>query len=201
MDKLTNEMFEELSKEFDLEVALIKSVQLVESGGRDGFLSNGEPQILFEGHQFYKQLATRVSTGTLYKYTKVYPDIVYKNYDKSKYKGGILEHQRLQKAVRINREAALLSASWGMFQIMGFNYKLCGCSTLQEFINIMYNSHQGQIKLFLNFLKNTRSGGSTLLTLLKNHQWALFAKGYNGPSYATNQYDKKLENAYKTFKK
>ena len=35
------------------------------------------------------------------------------------YKGGAGEYERLAEAIALNREAALKSASWGMFQILG----------------------------------------------------------------------------------
>ena len=56
MDKLTNEMIKDLANSLDLEPALLKAVQLVEAAGRDGFLADGRPQILFEGHIMYKEV-------------------------------------------------------------------------------------------------------------------------------------------------
>ena len=38
-------------------------------------------------------------------------------------------------------------------------------------------------------------------TYLRNKDWTGFAKRYNGPAYAENQYDKKLEKAYHKYKK
>lgn len=55
MDKLTNEMIKDLAIRLGLEPALLKAVQLVEAAGRDGFLADGRPQILFEGHIMYKE--------------------------------------------------------------------------------------------------------------------------------------------------
>ena len=56
MDKLTNEMIVVLANDLGLEPALLKAVQLVEGAGRDGFLVDGRPQILFEGHIMYKEI-------------------------------------------------------------------------------------------------------------------------------------------------
>ena len=36
--------------------------------------------------------------------------------------------------------------------------------------------------------------------LSKEHDWAGFARKYNGPGYAENAYDQKLKNAYENFK-
>ena len=54
-DKLTNEMIKDLANRLGIEPALLKAVQIVEAAGRDGFLSDGRPQILFEGHIMYKE--------------------------------------------------------------------------------------------------------------------------------------------------
>ena len=62
MDKLTNEMIVALANDLGLEPALLKAVQLVEGAGRDGFLVDGRPQILFEGHIMYKEIKRQVSS-------------------------------------------------------------------------------------------------------------------------------------------
>ncbi|RGQ14718.1 DUF3380 domain-containing protein [Bacteroides cellulosilyticus] len=41
------------------------------------------------------------------------------------YKGGISEYDRLEQTRKINRKVADASVSWGMFQIIGFNYAIC----------------------------------------------------------------------------
>ena len=47
------------------------------------------------------------------------------------------------------------------------------------------------VQLLTAFIQSNR-----LDTYLRNKDWAGFAKRYNGPAYAENQYDKKLEKAY-----
>ena len=39
-----------------VEVAAVKAVQEVETGGRGGFFAPGKPAILFEGHIFWKRI-------------------------------------------------------------------------------------------------------------------------------------------------
>ena len=51
-------------------------------------------------------------------------------------------------------------------------------------------------QLLTAFIQSNR-----LDTYLRNKDWAGFAKRYNGPAYAENQYDKKLEKAYHKHKK
>ena len=54
-DKLTNEMIKNLANRLGIAPALLTAVQVVDAAGRDGFLSDGRPQILFEGHIMYKE--------------------------------------------------------------------------------------------------------------------------------------------------
>lgn len=196
MDSKVKEAIIKVANDYGIEPAALLAVKLVETGDNNGFLDSGEPQILFEGHVFYKYYKNTVPASTLSSKMKVYPNILYPKWDKSKYYGGIKEHSRLQQATKINREFALMSTSWGLFQIMGFNWKLCGCESLQEFINMNYKDLDSQVKLGVEFLINSK-----LVDKLKDLDWAGFAKKYNGPSYAKNAYDQKLQNAYNNFKR
>ena len=120
-----------------------------------------------------------------------------KNGLKKYYKGGLAEYNRLERARRINKYAADESASWGMFQIMGNNYKACGCKSVTEFVDKMCASEEDQLELTTNFILNN----TTLKNALISKNWKRFAYYYNGPGYASNSYDKKLEQAYNKFKK
>lgn len=196
MDKLTNEMIVALANDLGLEPALLKAVQLVEAAGRDGFLVDGRPQILFEGHIMYKEVHKKFPDGDLaYHLCKRYSTIFFPKWDKSKYLGGVHEYKRLELAKEIDEECALKSASWGMFQIMGFNFAYCGCKNVFDFVKKMEESHASQLKLMYYYMNNT-----SCLKNLKEHDWAGFARKYNGPGYAENAYDQKLKNAYENFK-
>lgn len=166
------------------EVAAIKAVKTVESRG-SGFLPTGEPIILFERHIF-----DRLTKG---KYSKEYPDI--SNKKPGGYGSTSIQHERLQKAVNLDRTAALQSASWGLFQCMGFNFSVCGYKTLQAFITAMYKSEREHLFAFCNFVINNR-----LEDELQRKDWAGFARGYNGANYRINKYDEKLAKAYNKFK-
>ncbi|RKT01113.1 N-acetylmuramidase family protein [Chryseobacterium defluvii] len=191
MKTLTEQNYKEAAALLKTDVATVKAVREVESSG-SGFLSSGEVKILFEGHIFWSELKKRGIDPN--KYISGNENILYPKWDKSKYKGGQAEHSRLQQAVKINREAALKSASYGLFQIMGFNYKLAGFPDLQGFINAMLESEGEQLKAFVNFVIN-----SGLADELRRKDWQSFAKVYNGPGYKANKYDEKLAKAYKKF--
>lgn len=195
MDKLTNEMIKDLANRLGLEPALLKAVQIVEAAGRDGFLADGRPQILFEGHIMHKEFHKKFPERDLGYLCKRYSTVFFPKWDKSKYLGGVHEYKRLELAKEIDEECALKSASWGMFQIMGFNHKICGCQDVYDFVHKVSESHEKQLELMYYFMHN-----SGCLKNLKEKDWAGFAKKYNGPGYAQNAYDQKLRNAYENFK-
>lgn len=195
MDKLTNELIASVAKSLDLEPALLKTVTVVECGNRDGFLDSGRPQILFEGHIMYKELQKEVPNVDIYGMAKRYPTLIHKNWTKQYYVGGEAEWKRLENARKINENAANKSASWGLGQIMGFNFALCGCKDVSEFVQKSCESHEMQLKLLYYFLYNTG-----LVKHLRNKDWDAFAKGYNGAGYKENAYDQKLRNAYENLK-
>lgn len=196
MEKLTDARIAEIARENGIHPAALLAVKLVESGTKSGFLDSGKPQILFEGHVFYKYLKANVKSLDMNKLCAQYPNIVYPKWNKSKYLGGEKEWTRLEQARKINVKYANYAASWGMFQVMGFNYKTCGCKTINEFVEKMCASQEQQLLLTLNFLKN-----SNLIVPLQKRQWATFAKGYNGPGFAQNKYHIKLQAAYNNYLK
>lgn len=191
--RLIDEDFTQVAELLGCEPAALKAVQQVETGGRGGFFSPGRPAILFEGHIFWTQLKKRGSNPE--DYVKGNENILYPKWEKGHYKGGIGEYDRLEQARKINREAADASASWGMFQIMGFNYAACGEESIESFVRSMCESEFKQLLLTANFIKKN----SQMLQALQARDWAVFAKYYNGPAYAQNRYDVKLEAAYQKY--
>ena len=209
--RLTEDGFRLAALLLDCETAALKSVQKVETAGRGGFLAAGKPQLLFEGHIFWRQLQLRKIDPA--KYQAANASILYPKWTKTHYKGGIGEYARLEQARKINADApateaalpwfaaissplaANASASWGMFQIMGFQYQLCGFKTVAQFVSAMCQSERSQLLAFCRFItKNPQMHAA-----LQAKKWATFARLYNGSEYAKNQYDTKLLNAYKAY--
>jgi len=181
--KLTPEDFQNAANKLGVTVPHIKAVTEVESLG-SGFLSDGRPKILFERHVFRKRL---IEKGISVQNTP--NDIV--NAASGGYLGGAKEHDRLERAAKIDRDAALESASWGMFQIMGYHWKTLGYASLQAFINAMYRDEAGQLDAFVRFIQ----ADPRLLRALKSQDWRTFALIYNGP--ATKGYDVKMADSFK----
>jgi hypothetical protein len=164
-----------------VEPAAVKAVTDVEAGG-NGFFADGRPKILFENYWFWKLTNGRFGSCN---------DLSCDHWDRSFYRGGPAEYDRLGAAYSKDQNAALQSASWGAFQIMGFNYNSVGYSTIDAFISDMLCGSAGHMRAFLGFVRN-----KGLVTNLKNKDWAGFAYRYNGAGYAANNYDGKMAAAY-----
>ncbi len=191
--RLTESDFKHAAGLLGVEVAAVKAVLEVETGNKGGFLAVGKPTILFEGHIFWRQLKSRGINPV--KYQKGNEDILYPKWTKVHYQGGMKEYGRLERARLIHREAADSSASWGLAQMMGFNYQMCGCKTVNDFVEQMMESEGKQLELFVRFIKGNRWDA-----YLRNLDWKEFARHYNGSGYAQNHYDKRLETAYAKYK-
>ncbi|OAN11502.1 hypothetical protein A3K86_21465 [Photobacterium jeanii] len=182
-EKITEHDIDQMAEKIGCEAAVIKAVIDVESRG-SAFLLSGKPKILFEAHIFSKLTKRQFDVS--------HPHISSRTWNRTLYKGGEKEYPRLEDAISLSPQHALKSASWGAFQIMGFNHKLAGFDTVESFVSSMYKSEKKQLDAFLSFIVSCG---------LKNHMveknWAQFAKGYNGSEYKKNKYDTKLAEAYK----
>lgn len=181
--------YQNLSKKLNLETKLIKTVEKVESS-KSAFYDSGRPTLLFEAHIFYKYLKS-LERKDPDVYIKSHSNILSKNWNRNLYIGGEKEYSRLMEAWGLSRKASLYSASYGAFQICGFNFASCGCKDVFEFVGKMFKGKKEQLELFGNFISSTGK-----IKYLRDHDWAGFAKSYNGSGYSLNSYDKKLEKTY-----
>lgn len=184
---LTDQDFQSAANILNCEVAAIKSVADVETAGAP-FFPNGWPKLLFEALTFHRY------TGG--KYDATAPNISSPTWNRALYgKTWDAEFQRFQTACTLDRRAAVMSCSWGMFQIMGFNFALCGYTDVDAFVNDMKTDVAHHLSTFVQYVKHMR-----LDVCLQNHDWVAFAQRYNGPSEAENHYHDKLAAAYAKFK-
>lgn len=193
LDVLREQDFIRAAKRLSCEPAVIQAVCEVEAP-HGGFLTDGRPVVLFEAHWFHKL------TGG--KFDESVPLLSSPVWDRSLYATGINENARqkaewlrLRMALTLDRSAALQSASWGKFQIMGVNYLYCGFPTIQVFVNTMYSGESGQLDAFVALVLNRKWEKP-----LQDKDWAGFAQRYNGSDFRKNKYDTKLANAYSKLK-
>ena len=183
--KLTEQDFVESAARLGVTPAHIKAVVAVESNGA-GFFA-GKPLILPEPHRFSK------ATGRAFDGS--HPQISYPKWGTRPYpKTQDGRYDVLLQMIRLNVDAGFGSASYGKFQIMGENHKLCGYATTWQFAEAMARDERTQLMAFEHFIINTG-----LLAALKRGDWVAFARGYNGTGYAKNRYDVKLAQAFRSF--
>jgi hypothetical protein len=159
----------------------------VESAG-SGFDKQGRPKMLFEPHIFWRELGPgpkrdkAAAQGLAYpRWKRGYPNDSY---------------PRLLKAIAIDETAALRSASWGLGQIMGFNHIKAGYQSVWGMVQAFLDDEESHLYAMLRFIQN-----SGLADELRRHDWAGFARGYNGAGFAKNGYDRKLAAAFAKWQK
>jgi hypothetical protein len=107
-----------------------------------------------------------------------------------------VQYTKLKEAYDLDATAALKSASWGKFQIMGENFKAAGYETVAEFVFALSQSESAHLRAFTSFVSNNKR----MLAALKSKSWTAFAASYNGAGYKKNDYDTKMAAAYKRLK-
>jgi len=183
----------ELARHHDIDAAGLLAVCDVESGGRifakiDGKL---EPLIRFEGHYFYRLL------GTAKRNQAIVQGLAHRR--AGKVRNPRTQNGRwklLRRASAIDRDCALQSTSWGVGQVMGIHWKWLGYGSPDALVSTARTGLRGQAELMLRFI--TQSG---LSNALQSGDWRAFARGYNGPAYASNRYDVKLAKAHGDYSK
>lgn len=186
-DALTDADFEKVSAEIGVESAAMKAVVAIEAGhAMKGFWAPGVPVINFD-RTMYNKYRNTASSKAGAKGEKVPSGL-------SGY--ALRQWTQLINARKVNAQGANLGTFWGMFQIGGFNYKLCGCSSVDEMVRRMSESELEQLELFARFLVNTG-----MVKDLKAKNWAAFSRKYNGPGYARRGYHTKMAAAYARFSK
>lgn len=184
---LTDVDFKRVANRLGVEVAAIKAVVVIEAGEKmEGFWAPGVPVVNFD-NSMYSRYCGKAKSRKGNPSEKVPSGL-------SGY--ALKEWTQLVNARKSNVDGANMGTFWGMFQIGGFNYKLCGCESVAEMVRLMSYSELEQLELFATFIINCGMVGD-----LKNKNWAGFAKKYNGPSYAKRGYHTRMANAYAKFKK
>lgn len=143
-----------------------------------GFLPDGRPQILFERHVFSDRTGGRFDRDD---------PTISSNRPGGYGSPGGYQYDRLLRAMRLDRTAALESASWGIGQVMGYHAAMVALGTVETLVAQAMHSEDDQLMHMARFIKAGR-----LDDALRRHDWAAFARGYNGPGYAKHNYDGRL---------
>lgn len=182
-EPLNTDGFDAVIADLAIEPAALWSVVMVETKGF-GFLPDRRPKILFERHIFHK--LTKGQFGA------THPDISHPDW--GGYGRESAQYDRLAQAMKLNRQAALESVSWGLPQIMGFNAVEIGYASAEDMITQFKKGESAQLEGMAKFLKTNK-----LVRALNDKAWATLARHYNGPDFATNRWDTKLGEFYTKF--
>lgn len=164
------------------EPAVVRAVLKVESKG-SGFGADNRPLILYEPHIF--------SRLTKHVYDQSHQRISYAQWKTLPYPATQAErYQQLAEAYALDPENAVASASWGLFQIMGMNFAMCGFTSAKAFVADISQSEARMLSAFEAFIRT-----NNLVDELQRKDWAGFAKAYNGAGQVET-YSRLLANAY-----
>jgi N-acetylmuramidase len=181
---LKEQDYVDAAKTLGVDVPSIKAVAEVETQG-NAFDDYNRPRILFERHYFH-----RLTGGA---FAAKHPVISRKS--SGGYGKFSAQYGKLQEAYGLNQNAALMSASWGRFQIMGENFGAAGHGSVKAFVMAMTKGEREHLLAFTRFV----ASNANLLKALRSGDWAAFARGYNGPRYKKNKYDEKMKTAYERY--
>lgn len=175
----------------NLPTATAMAVIEIESGGETYTEIDGrnEPLIRWEGH-YFDRLVDPAKREQARKAGLANPKVGGVKNPRSQAK----RYDMLRRAMLIDREAAIMSCSWGVGQVMGSHWKTLGYKSAVDFYEKVSAGVVGQIDVMFRYI--VRFG---LVDELQRFDWAGFARGYNGPAYARYGYHTKLERAYERY--
>ena len=176
-----------------IEAAALLGVVDIESAGAPFEPADGKtPQFLFERHIFHQQLEARApgkvadAASQGLANSSWQPTTQYKDQGKSVERLALLARARA-----VDEDCALRSCSWGLGQTMGFHAETLGYTDAAAMVAALTGNIAAQVEAMIGEIK-----ASNLTGYLAAHNWAAFARGYNGKGYRVNHYDDRLATAY-----
>ena len=167
----------------ELPLAVFQAVLEVETDS-SGFDQAGRPTARFERHIFHAQLtdqpelrARAVAEGLAYPQWGMAPPATTSDQT----------YDEIERACQIDQEAALLSTAWGMGQIMGYNFRICRCRSVEQMVEEAKESEANQLYQIVTYII-----ALNLTDELAALEWQAFAMGYHGPGYARLGVDRRL---------
>ncbi|WP_265518533.1 N-acetylmuramidase domain-containing protein [Nitratireductor luteus] len=179
----------EAAVEAGFEPAALLALVEVESAGRTHVLVDGrkEPLIRFEAHYFDRRLEDETRQRARDEGLASPRAGAVRNPPSQAARWALLE-----RACRIDRNAAYESVSWGIGQVMGAHWSRLGYENVEALVAAARSGVEGQLRLTLRYIAM-----AGLANALKEKDWQAFARGYNGLGYARNGYHLKLSLAYR----
>ncbi len=165
----------------------IHAVMDVEAAG-SGFDAQGRVKALYEPH-----IAWRLSKGAT-RDALVRAGLAYQSWGAKPYPKD--SYPRILAAMAIDEDIALQATSWGLGQIMGFNHAAAGYKSAGAMVEDFADDEDNHLEAMIRFIVT-----NGLDDEIRRHDWAGFARGYNGAGYKKNRYDEKLAAAFAKWRK
>lgn len=206
---VSDNAFEQASKQLGVPQSYVRAIAEVETNG-ESFLKDGSVKILFERHWFKRKLGEALKKPEVCKHIASKLGVtttsgselialIEKKYEnicsstRGGYKGGAAEWDRLNLAMDFDVESGAQAASYGGYQLMGFNHVACGYKTAKDMMLGLAKSESDQFLAMISFIK----ANAAMLSALKRADWNKFAELYNGSAYVENKYHIKLASSEK----
>ena len=153
-----------------------------------GFFPDGRLKMLPERHVFWRELGPGARRDEAARQALAYPKWGERPYPVS----ADARYALFARMAAIDERAAIRSCSWGLPQMMGFNASLCGYDTGRAMVEDFAQDEEHQLDAMVTFIV-----AAGLDDELRRHDWRGFARGYNGPGYATHGYHTRLADRFR----
>ncbi|MEM7619755.1 MAG: N-acetylmuramidase domain-containing protein [Pseudomonadota bacterium] len=156
---LTDDDIIHIASLLNIEPALLDAIRKTEAPN-GGFDSKGRLIILPEKHKIYQYMSAKERHIALRK------NLVTKRWSKkTQYKGfgsyrkhtGFAGDRRwgfVERVSQVNKYATYMGTSFGLMQIMGFNYRLCGYNTVFDMVSDFETGEKQQLFAAVRFIKS-----------------------------------------------
>lgn len=204
MNRLTPQQINDAAKAAGFEPRTVRAIVKVETGGAGYDSATGKLLIQFEPSWFRRKLTkARLleierarqarAAGTA---TEAQLDLVagWETTQANGVEGQKREWAAFNAAFAIDKTAAMLSTSWGLPQMMGFNFAALGFKSVDALVDAFRESEANQLTGMLAFLNSKPA----LARAVRDKDWAMVAYYYNGAGYKQFNYDRRLAAAYAT---
>lgn len=164
-------------------VPQIMAVKATESSGA-GF-EEGKPKLLPERHIF-----SRLTEG---RFDKTHPHLSYPKWGTLPYPAGQrARYDMLLEMIHLDVDAGFQSASYGLFQIMGFHYATCGYSSPYSFATSQAYDEETQLKAFESLVVSKGWVAKLRACTSDPKTCEPFCEVYNGKSFRENGYQNRI---------
>lgn len=175
--RATETDFAEAARQLGCSVAEIKAVWQVEAAGRP-YRKDGSVERRFEPHHFPSKHHSAIGFSVRPGEAPWRASLRLSN------------EAMLNRAYGVAPEPMMRASSWGGPQIMGFNHQDAGFIAAKNMVEAMARSERDHLRAFTTLINNWGLAGA-----IRAHDWAEFARRYNGPGQVKH-YAGMLERAF-----